>query len=575
MADSVRRRGQGKLVLWPVALGLLGLLTWLVVEQPRTEPTTPSTAEAPPSLPADSSAPTGPSAPVGTDPVASPGPLQTPPDQGLPPPEALPTRVGESRGELVEVEVRVRWEESELPIPGAEILCIENFRGIEGELEHVIAKRGFDVAMLSGFGRRARADEQGIAKVACKVGDLLVLSFGESHQGFGDAILVSGRPEQVVVECGPASSLAVQVVDREDRPRQGILVRAQQADTRFLTLGAASAPTQGSQGIATLAPLAGTSGVWKIWIDGLFPAAEVVQVDLRESGPRPVRLVLQECGAVEVRFAYSDGTPYGGSAEVELECDEPTTEPMTEEMEIGSGFVRFPRVALGLQLRVVVATADQPRKFELAGPVREGETVVCPVPMDPARPTLRARVVDPEGRALRFHDLELVLTSEGPGSEADLSLSTTTDAVGRFAVTVELPLGEPLRAALLVRDDFDSRPLGAWREFKIAPRDNDLGTWTLTPPVLLAAGTTVDADGRPLGPRSVELVNPKRRLGLGFALPCQSDEQGRFELVGWCSEPTIHILAGVRGARLRLPIQIESGAVGVTLSLPAASQTQR
>jgi len=571
-ARGPARRDRVLALLAGVLLFALGLAAWRFLVVPASESAAP---DAPLSH-ADA-----PAAAWGSDARPAKGRDEAAPEAAtepsLVPPGDAPPRVSESRGELVQVAVLVRHEGNQEPVADCEFFYFENSAEREHQLDYFALRRGLDALELGRLGRRARTDAEGHATLACEPGKLVGVAVAPGFWGYGQVRVArpAGEklPATLIVECVPAAYLRVQVVDAASTPQHGVVVRMEREDPAYFEFAMCSATTRGPDGIAELGPLEGPPATWKLFIDGAFPESEVVELDLRSPPAEPVRLVLPGHGQVEVRLAYPGGVPFAGGAGVDL--GPLGGRSAHEGVDIGAGRVRFERVGLGLTLRAHVYVPglwELNRDVEFAGPRNAGETVVCEVELDPAQPCLVGRAVDPDGRPLRFHDLELKLAFEGPVLHPELELTTSTDTAGRFAVSLAARTVSKVHTMLFVRDRSEERPLAAWRELDLGPRTNDVGTWKLLAPELLAGGTTVGLGGAAVGSRSVELVTPERRLGLGFALSCTSDEQGRFELLGWCTEPTVKILAGVRGARLRDPITVAKGRTDVPLRLAAAAQ---
>lgn len=600
MNQAPRRR------LAPVALAILGaalvvgLALFLLREPPQrgvqlgSEDAIAREADTPGREPARAGARDEPTRGSG-DPAAA--------ERGAPGTEtesAAPQRVAQSRGTLSRVTILVRRAGEEAPIPGAELLCFEDLETSEHELEALIFGRGFDGTAFGRLAIRAHADDQGRAEIACVPGKLVVLAIGDDYFGMDGAAVAApsaagaAEPASVVVDCKRTSSLRVQVVDASGRPCPGVRVLAEKVRREMFELSNVSAVTVGAEATAVLRPLADPESSWSVSIDGLYPRAEAVLVDLASPPPQPIRLVLSEHGAVEVRIAHADGLPYLGSVRVELTpLDEPATAAVTsgsgrefaaaqqpalmQRIELGAGRTRFEHVGLGRRLRARLdfgIPGDAPSLREFDGPTTPGEVVEIDLAVDPAFPTLVGRLLDPEGRPLRHAGFELRLAYEGPVTDPEAALGVATDAVGRFGVRLYQRVQHPLRTLAFARTRDDRAPLGAFRAFELVPGTNDLGDWRLAPPELLASGTTIGLVGEPVGSRSVEFVDPERRPSLGHGLECVSDEQGRFELFGWTTEPHIELLAGVRGARLRQPIRVPKGTRDVLLPLPAASQVR-
>ncbi|MEO6711240.1 MAG: hypothetical protein ABI054_11475 [Planctomycetota bacterium] len=393
-----------------------------------------------------------------------------------------------------------------------------------------------------------------------------------AHEWGGDEFEIApGDSETKTIDCENRMFVRVQVVDTSGKPRSGIPVLMKRKKPQFLFDTTLAATTAGTQGLAELGPAdLEPNSEYFLNLAGAFPESLRVLIDLRSLPAEPIQLVMPAFGSLEIRILNSDGTRFLGSGDVRLESDQDrlALAPFPAELlDIDSGRAVFERVALGLKLNARIELSGRERSLTTQGkgPEKEGQTVVLEARLEATLPTFTGRADGPRG-PLRFHELECIGAVQGKWGSKQFTQRVTTDESGRFALTLQEELPGGGEGTLLVRDTSETRPLGAVRSIDVKQAGNPLGAWRLEEPRLLASGYVVDETGDP-AVRAVELVNPESILGIAWAVQTLSDDTGGFELRGWCSESKLKILAGVRGASGRYPIQVDQGATGVVLSL--------
>lgn len=532
----------------------------------------------------DDSAPVSPT-PSAAEPQASP---QAPPPVALAPepgdgaeapPEAVPADAREALAPAPEVppapepaaaptpengmRVLVVSAATGEPLPGAEVLYIDEDRVDESEAQRSMMEGGDIEAVFERFGMSYRAGEDGEALVPRPRGGAVVA--GRTADGFGFAQVRAGAREPVRLELIVGSDVLVQVVDGAGRPLEGILVAVRMREHGFHQ-DLWPAVSQGPEGIARVTRLAEMVSVMEgdgdLYVALPYPLPEAVELQLDpEDLPRePVTLAMPPTGAVEVLVQGPHGEPVTGELAVMIG---PAPEEGEEDdfrdvrarpgpgtvLFVEDGRALFPHVGLGMRLRVTAArpTGGGDASVDGAGPVEPGQQVTLTLPFAVEDRLLAGRILIGEEEPLAEENLRYHLRTEGPQGSSRRGGSLRTDPEGRFelrleadederpAATCELELrwtppsaGESVRTALV--------PLAV----RVPPGRTELGDVTLAEPPLIAGGRIVDLAGAPL-PKAQVSVSFKRFYGEEHddfwwsgirPASVTVDSDGRFELRG-------------------------------------------
>jgi hypothetical protein len=527
--------------------------------------------EAPPALSIDGESSRG-QAPRATDRLQSPETKDAAPAQ---PELAIDVEPQAGRRELrregnarIGVEVLVRRRQSLAPIPGAELVILDGEQS-NSIFQRIVMRTGFDWTELRRAGRRAFADDHGRARLDCEPGPLILLALSSTDSGEDRYEIEPGTAEELTLDCDPMCFVRAQVFDSSGAAAGGVPVRLVQKDSRS-TERCFSARTRAADGIAELGPIVQKS-VWKLRVLGAFPALASVEVDTHAPPLAPIRLELPACGSLEVRLNYPGGARYAGDADIQLEPVDETivfADRLRAWAAAGSASALFDHVGLGLDLRARVSIPGLSGSFATLGPgpKTEGERAVLALELEPAYTSFFGRLVDPEQTVIQGEIECIGAIQEGRGCTQFTQVVCIYDG-GNFSLTLETRVVERASCTLLLHSRSERRPLGAVHSIVLTPGSHSLGTWVLEEPSLLASGRVVDSMGVLAPGMNVELVESDLPLGIGWALPSRSDDDGRFDLRGWSSESNLSILAGVRGAAVRQPILVARGATDVMLPL--------
>jgi hypothetical protein len=250
----------------------------------------------------------------------------------------------------------------------------------------------------------------------------------------------------------------------------------------------------------------------EVQVTGLDGVRHVLESEALPS--EPVQIRLGPVGRATVEILDGDGRPFVGEALVVLRAA-PREMPLGDEevwrripgtiLPVSGGRAVFACVGLGRHLRA--EARDRLERFVTSytvarGPDHAGEEVTLRVGLRDPLPSLVGRCVDASGTPLARRSVSW-FAERGGGR---FGSTTTTDAEGHF----ELPWNELLRRrapydALVFHlgEEFDPASATALRPAPAVPATGrlDLGTLILREPMepqVLAAGTIVDAEGRPL-----------------------------------------------------------------------------
>ncbi len=478
------------------------------------------------------------------------------------------------------IEVLVRVGEDGTPIPRCEVLYCDADSEARVEIEFLLEPGGLDLEVIRRVASRTFTDDRGIARLSCGTDDVYALAVSDAYTGDASFSVQAGEQTPRVIDCVAATFHWIEVVDPRGRPQAGIPVVVVRKERGWLDFEMPMvSTTSGAQGIAKVGPFAMKDGGTKnntfvAHIAGHFDSGASVEFELGAPPEAPIRIVLPDHGSVEVRIVHADGSAFSGAGGVELHrIDEDS------DVELGSpkllmphsSVAVFPHVGLGMALEATLEIPGCKAKHSVrgAGPVSFGEQAVLQLVIPDDVLTLVMRALDQEQRPVRFRELHFIGAVELDGTTLQYERDATSDGLGNVSISLEMfPFVRGLSTVLLLSKR-ESGSLGRIESVTLGPGSNDLGTWTLGPAKLLANGRVVEAGGADAAPdASVELVNPERLLGIGWAEPSRSGEGGAFTLRGWSSEETISILAGFPGARRREPILVKRGATDVVLPKP-------
>ena len=227
----------------------------------------------------------------------------------------------------------------------------------------------------------------------------------------------------------------------------------------------------------------------------------------------PVRIVMPECGSLEVELQGPDGRRLEDEAIVELGAyarAEPrgldrgveSTSVRSSRLPVRDGRLVLPRVEVGLDLELQVESETRRFAWTTAkGPDRAGEVrriVVRAEPADERSVRLRGTALDAEGRPLRAMKLDASLTSEANGS-TERAISRTDDS-GAFEFVAPSSVFEQTDLVLhLWRwQDGRNREYGSGPVALVDEANAVAEPVTLAAPPLLVRGTVLDESGMPV-----------------------------------------------------------------------------
>ncbi len=491
------------------------------------------------------------------------------------------------------LDVRVVVKETQAPVPRALVYFFTPDLLDEEQMLELQAG-GLNVdELLTRFGRRYRANDEGRLKVPHVVQGGMIAG---QTEGLWAMQPVSGDETEIVVELEPDPALVVRVVDAEGRPVEGAPVALRQK-RRWGTYDFLSTPT-GADGTVTLMHVANI--LKQVSEDPVFVALAILleepverELDRKSFPAETIEFVLPPTGSLAVRAVDQQGepVPLSGVAAISFASDGGSRTPGlggadTAQVPLKEGRAWFPYVGLGERLGIQLGTADGREPVDQAadGPTRPGESVSVDVVV-PITPKLVARLLDGEEKPLAkvlVRTAVETLSPEGVKRNSDNS-SFTTDGDGRIEMVIEgdVPPGGARR--LLLRHDRDEGgTLGAELDLSGAlyPGENDVGDVKLTLPPLLAAGVVTDTGGALIRGADVRGAYGVRRSESRISwrtlrdARARTDADGRFELRGWSSAPDFavgvsHVSYGRSGY-----VQVPLGSSDVRIELFGAGSIE-
>jgi len=355
----------------------------------------------------------------------------------------------------------------------------------------------------------------------------------------------------LVLRLREAAALDVEVVDRDGAPCSRVAVGIAQGASENPYLDDSAVLTDGDGrarllDIDLLASHASDTG-HRVAVGcglGMTPAAQA-PFDLDDLPTEPIVLTIAESGAVEIELVDGDGRrlPFSGFVSCQLQRSEARSFWLQSmQVSFADGVATIDPIGLGMDWDLWPVVGDHRLKtWRGSGPRQDAETVRAKLTCESAGPVLIARLVDEERVPLADRDVHAIVRTVGANDSA-YGNRVRTDADGgfRFAVpSIELACFR--RTLLLQLSSTAARPpCRAYLPLPaLLPRANvDLGDVVARPLEATLAGRVVRDDGAPLAKVEVgvEWLDRKptemEREEFGFS-EVSSDDDGRFELIGW------------------------------------------
>lgn len=426
--------------------------------------------------------------------------------------------------------VEVVLGEEERPVPAALVTAMTPDESRQEEIMMLFLSGTTVSRMLEAFGENYPTDASGRARIPLPRNHGFLAATTEDLFGLSewDPGAQSGNADATLrLRVDPSASVRVEVVDGAGQPLAGVPVAIRLGDVGFsFDLLRERTGSDGRAHFMHAAAFLGEMmpegfGGFQVALATPLPEPVFAPCDLQEPPQEPLRLVMPDHGAVEVRVIHADGrAPEDGQLvflAAEAEEDEydflPAGMPVSGAAAVGlvGGVARFDYVGLGLQLAASTRFPGAPSLTETAepGPGHAGELRAFELVEVLDYPILIGRLLDETGAALSGRSIVLELEDGNrsdffdpfsPGEESE------TDAAGAFrlALSAEHMQALPQRAAFRI-DGGDGAP-AMQAEFTL-PRlrvgENDLGELQAVAAPLLASGRVVGADGAPLADASV------------------------------------------------------------------------
>jgi len=477
--------------------------------------------------------------------------------------------------------VEVLRRESREPVPFADVWFVPLY-----DLEARAAQELHTLQVaVEERGKRVTCDDLGRARIPAR-DETTRLAVTAVAEGLWAYTTVSSASSDVTLEMLEDTSLRVRVVDENGRPVEGVPVglrylRGDSSDTPFVL------ETAGPEGLAVFRHVAHCFewvGDSVNWVVGLEAATEeLVQLDFPDDAlpTEPVTLELPQTSRVVVTARLADGTPFRGSADVELGIvgaeEEREQSPFGArrrlvEGELVAGRAVFPHVSPCEELEVVLRRDHSmvTSTSYVPGPAGVGLTHSVEVVIGAEHPVLRFRAIDANEAPLAAVRISVESRLTDPFDRSWTS-EIDTDADGLFSLDCP-PSGGSTRFFFRVPGPApEAPPLTC--EFAappdLGPGVHDLGDVRLVEQLPFAAGVVVTPDGQPvphaalyLRRRVVLEDGPRWRPVDPFSI--RGAEDGRFVIRGTFPGDLFQI--GTLDERsYSEPLEIRPGATGLVL----------
>jgi protocatechuate 3,4-dioxygenase beta subunit len=241
-------------------------------------------------------------------------------------------------------------------------------------------------------------------------------------------------------------------------------------------------------------------------VAALIASTKSIEADFKADAipDEPLQLHLPPCGQVRFILYGEDERPSKALKRAILNWTQPTNERMrgarmthTQPSQLDPDGAMFSHVALNLDITVSAYIKDVPEAllFKAKGPTREHEMIIVDGRINTGPPIVSFRVLDQQGQPLANEALGKVLYSS---DNHDYSF-TKTDATGQ--ITIAFQRAPPESIYLLRRSKSEGTDYrGAVRITlgELKPGKQTLGDVKLQDEPVIASGTVVDAQGKPV-----------------------------------------------------------------------------
>ena len=462
------------------------------------------------------------------------------------------------------------------PVPGAEVRFLREGAIPDDRREATICGRPLD-DLLDRYGRRFRADEQGMLRVPRTRAWLVGIAPGR----WGTSLCPESGSGTRELALHPDTSLAVRVVDGAGAPLLGIPVQLIYVwDAREIGTTVESGSPDGFARFAHIPAYASLTDreSFLVRLPILAGRCPWMNLVVHKLPSEPVSLVAPPLGRLEVHALDGKGNPLREPAEVKVdllgvdyvsmpETDWSPFDPTRASHRIDPGdgpLVVF--VALGEDFAISGRASPECgwAKETTTGPSTAGGVRRVELRFAPVHFLLVGRLVDPEGEPLRSTRARFWIRPDPyrPGHSPTGMISTDEDGV--FRILWRARDRERVRASLTLRIE-KGRPAIAWEARAelpgtMSPGKNDLGNLVLSRPPLLLAGVVMDDTGEPVRHALLRVYRearspewrPEPTYLRASDLQTRTDDEGEFAVHGYADAPALAIRAR-RAGHVDLP----------------------
>ena len=400
-------------------------------------------------------------------------------------------------------------------------------------------------ALLAANGTRYRVDERGASRVP-KQGHVFAFVGDVAARQY---VSEDSTEPRIVLQLALPQTIAVDVVTADGKPAVGVPLAVRDAPRHSSDPEHAT----GVDGTATLRLLRVRPAT--AFVELQVATRSKLQAPMPAKGAR-LRLQLPPTTAIDATFA-GDLVP-GAELDWQLQCGE--NAPTIAGQRKGERSARWPFVEVGAAFTITVQSAN----LDLGTTNGTATADAAPVALERTQsaPTFAMQILDPDGKPARHVDVDPHWRSKGgtantwgsrTNGEGWIELAMPPHFVGQGDVEIRLLLAPAARGPMLGFGNVTVQAKGKVR--------------TVLPPLrcerppVLAAGTLVTPDGKPMPDFVLSLYSPTYQR-------VTTDAAGRFEVLGvedglplqlrlesdWCfatGQPWIaQLTSGTKDARL-------------------------
>ena len=483
-------------------------------------------------------------------------------------------------------------------IPHADVMVIDTSITDMRLVEVAIQSRPDFELLFLDLGVTYRADARGQVMIPDPIGDLLIAGRTPTHFNF--AFDVDDDAEEFTLRLNEVELLKVKVVDDLGRPVKGAPVSLRMHNNSFsqdLIQAHTNADGIAALKIFNLIKIELADDEVSVALLALTDDPIERLIDLKDLPKEPPVLTMPQLGQVEVKVLDDLGEPVKDSFMVDLaiitdaefqaegdgQLDYWTEAHPHITTPSRNGMARFPLVQPGTKLRAIAVSRDQEKRDHVDGfgPARTGEKTTLTVMPAVDRAVVVGRILNEEGAVGANLSLKSRLSARSNGSSFSHNETLRTDAEGRFRMVLEEDYEDggtrELTITMRKTKRKPKRSVMVDLSKHYDPGVHDLGDLVVMIPPLLAEGTVLAPNGKPV-PKADVLLEVANYYGENqehlwwnglWELREETDRDGKFEIRGHVKD-AVYRVAARHDDYQQADQRINLGASGLQLSLKQA-----